>query len=190
MSTRLAKGGRLLDRSKPLAFTFNGTPLRGFLGDTLASALLGSGRTLLGRPFKYHRPRGLVASGVEEPNVLVNLGRNARLEPDQRATTTELFEGAEAASQNHWPSLDFDIGEINDKIGKLFPAGFYYKTFMAPKWAWKHLFEPVIRQAAGLGAAPKEADPDRYEQSYAFCDVLVAGGVLPRRSPRRRPASA
>ncbi|RLL71846.1 sarcosine oxidase subunit alpha family protein [Paenirhodobacter hankyongi] len=176
MSTRLAKGGRLLDRSKPLNFTFNGTPLRGFLGDTLASALLGSGKTLLGRSFKYHRPRGLVASGVEEPNVLVNLGRNARLEPDQRATTTELFEGAEAASQNHWPSLEFDIGEINDKISKLFPAGFYYKTFMAPKWAWKHLFEPVIRQAAGLGAAPKEADPDRYEQTYAFCDVLVAGG--------------
>ncbi|MGD9918488.1 MAG: sarcosine oxidase subunit alpha family protein [Paenirhodobacter sp.] len=176
MSTRLAKGGRLIDRAKPLSFTFNGKPMRGFQGDTLASALLGSGQMLLGRSFKYHRPRGLVASGVEEPNALVNLGRNARLEPDQRTTTTELFEGAETSSQNHWPSLDFDIGAVNDKLYKFFPAGFYYKTFMAPKWAWKHLFEPVIRQAAGLGAAPKEADSDRYEQAYAFCDVLVAGG--------------
>ncbi len=176
MSTRLAKGGRLIDRSQPLAFTFNGKPMRGFAGDTLAAALLGGGKSLLGRSFKYHRPRGLVASGAEEPNVLVGLGRNARFEPDQRATTTELFSGLEATSQNHWPSLEFDVGEVNNLLYKFFPAGFYYKTFMKPRWAWKHLFEPIVRQAAGLGEAPKEADVDRYEQAYAYCDVLVAGG--------------
>lgn len=176
MSTRLAKGGRLIDRAKPLNFTFNGKPMRGFAGDTLASALLGAGQVMVGRSFKYHRPRGIVASGAEEPNALVGLGRNARFEPDQRTTTTELFEGAETRSQNHWPSLDFDIGEINDRLYKFFPAGFYYKTFMAPRAAWKHLFEPIIRKSAGLGGVPKEADPDRYEQAYAHCDVLVAGG--------------
>lgn len=176
MSTRLTKGGRLIDRSKSLKFTFNGKPMRGFEGDTLGAALLGNGQTLLGRSFKYHRPRGLIASGAEEPNALVNLGRNARLEPDQRVTTTELFDGLEAASQNHWPSLEFDVGAINDKFYRMFPAGFYYKTFMMPAWAWKHVFEPVIRKAAGLGTAASEGDPDRYEQAYSFCDVLVAGG--------------
>ncbi|MBD3787110.1 MAG: sarcosine oxidase subunit alpha family protein [Sphingomonadales bacterium] len=176
MSTRLSKGGRLIDRTQPLAFTFNGKPMRGYAGDTLASALLGGGKSLLGRSFKYHRPRGLVASGAEEPNVLVGLGRNARFEPDQRATTTELFAGLEASSQNHWPSLEFDVGEVNNLLYKFFPAGFYYKTFMKPRWAWKHIFEPIVRQAAGLGETPKEADADRYEQAYAYCDVLVAGG--------------
>jgi len=176
MSTRLAKGGRLIDRAKPLNFTFNGKPMRGYAGDTLASALLGAGQVMLGRSFKYHRPRGLVASGAEEPNALVNLGRNNRHEPDQRTTTTELFEGAEATSQNHWPSLEFDVGAINDTFYRFLPAGFYYKTFMAPRFAWKHVFEPIIRQSAGLGAAPKEADPDRYEQAYDYCDVLVVGG--------------
>jgi len=176
MSTRLAKGGRLIDRAKPLSFTFNGRPMRGFQGDTLAAALLGAGQSLLGRSFKYHRPRGLLASGAEEPNALLNLGRNARLEPDQRATTTELFEGAEATSQNHWPNLDFDVGEVNSLLYKLFPAGFYYKTFMFPRFGWKHIFEPIVRNAAGIGAAPKEADVDRYEQAYGYCDVLVAGG--------------
>ncbi len=176
MSTRLSKGGRLIDRAKPLSFTFNGRPMRGFAGDTLASALLGAGQMLLGRSFKYHRPRGLIASGAEEPNALVSLGRNARLEPDQRVTTTELFENLEATSQNHWPSLAFDVGEVNSLAYRFLPAGFYYKTFMFPRFAWKHLFEPVVRFAAGIGAAPREADPDRYEQAYGYCDVLVAGG--------------
>lgn len=176
MSHRLSSGGRLIDRSKPLAFKFNRAKAKGFAGDTLASALLGSGRTLLGRSFKYHRPRGLVASGAEEPNVLVNLGRGNRHEPDQRATTTELFEGAWATSQNHWPSLGFDIGAVNDFAYKLMPAGFYYKTFMHSLEAWHGIFEPIIRRAAGLGKAPKKPDPDRYEQAYAYCDVLVAGG--------------
>ncbi|OCX61433.1 sarcosine oxidase subunit alpha [Thioclava sp. SK-1] len=176
MSTRLSKGGRLIDRATSLSFSFNGKPMHGFAGDTLASALLGAGQSLLGRSFKYHRPRGLVGSGAEEPNALVSMGRNARFEPDQRTTTTELFAGAELKSQNHWPSLNTDIGEINDKFSKFLPAGFYYKTFMGPRAAWKHLYEPIIRHSAGLGAAPKEADPDRYEQAYTYADVLVVGG--------------
>ncbi len=178
MSTRLAKGGLLIDRSQPLFFNWNGEKLKGYKGDTLASALLANGKTLVGRSFKYHRPRGIVAAGPEEPNALVNLGVGARHEPNQRATTTELFDGLVAKSQNHWPSLEFDIGAINAKLSKFFPAGFYYKTFIHPRAAWKHLFEPVIRQSAGLGKAPKHADPDRYEYFYAYVDVLVVGGGM------------
>ena len=176
MSTRLARGGRLIDRSSPQSFTFNGRHLRGFAGDTLASALLANGQMLMGRSFKYHRPRGVVASGPEEPNALVTLGTGARMEPNQRATTTEIFDGLAAASQNHWPSLDYDVGVVNTLVSRFLPAGFYYKTFMWPRGFWKHVFEPVIRQSAGLGPAPKDRDADRYEQLYAFCDVLVAGG--------------
>ncbi len=178
MSTRLQKGGRLIDRTKPLTFTFNGRKLRGFAGDTLASALLGADRMLLGRSFKYHRPRGLVASGAEEPNALVGLGTGARFEPNQRVTTTELFDGATAASQNHWPSLEFDVGAINNTFGRFLPGGFYYKTFMFPRFAWKHLFEPVIRRSAGLGKVPQERDADRYEYAYAFADLVVVGGGI------------
>ena len=115
MSHRLSTGGRLIDRKKPLSFSFNGKSMQGFAGDTLAAALLGAGQTMVGRSFKYHRPRGIVASGVEEPNALVGLGQGNRFEPDQRTTTTELFDGAVTTSQNHWPSLEFDIGEINEK---------------------------------------------------------------------------
>ncbi len=177
MSTRLHKGGRLIDRTKPMRFSFNGKSMSGYAGDTLASALLGAGQTLLGRSFKYHRPRGLVASGAEEPNALLMLGEGgARFEPDQRATTTELFDGAVTRSQNHWPSLEHDIGIVNNVFYKFLPAGFYYKTFMFPRFAWKHLFEPIVRHSAGLGAAPTEKDADRYEQAYDFCDVLIAGG--------------
>ena len=176
MTTRLSRAGRLIDRSAPREFTFNGKRLRGYAGDTLASALLANGQTLLGRSFKYHRPRGVVAAGVEEPNALVNLGKGARLEPNQRTTTTELFDGLTATSQNHWPSLEFDVGVVNNYVSRFLPAGFYYKTFMWPRAFWKHVFEPVIRQSAGLGSAPKDRDADRYEQIYAHCDVLVAGG--------------
>lgn len=178
MSTRLSKGGRLIDRSAALDFTFNGKRLRGFKGDTLAASLLANDQMLMGRSFKYHRARGAVASGAEEPNALVNLGRGATLEPNQRATTTETFAGLEAQSQNHWPSLDFDVGVINNSLARFLPGGFYYKTFIHPRAAWKHLFEPVIRQSAGLGKAPTEPDADRYEQAYGFCDVLVAGGGI------------
>jgi len=178
MSTRLSKGGRLIDRSKPLSFTFNGRRMTGYRGDTLASALLGADQMLMGRSFKYHRPRGVVASGAEEPNALVGLGEGARFEPNQRVTTTELFEGAVATSQNHWPSLEFDVGAINDRFARMLPGGFYYKTFMFPRFAWKHVFEPVIRQSAGLGKVPQERDADRYEYAYGFADVVVVGGGI------------
>ncbi|MBL4919167.1 sarcosine oxidase subunit alpha family protein [Szabonella alba] len=178
MSTRLASGGRLIDRKTTQKFTFNGTWLSGFSGDTLASALLANDQMLVGRSFKYHRPRGILASGPEEPNALVNLGRDDRLEPNQRTTTTPLFDGLQATSQNHWPSLEFDIGVVNNYAARFLPAGFYYKTFIHPRAAWKHLFEPVIRKSAGLGRAPKDRDADRYEQAYAFCDVLVVGGGI------------
>ncbi|SPF80900.1 sarcosine oxidase subunit alpha family protein [Pseudoprimorskyibacter insulae] len=178
MSTRLVSGGRLIDRTKPITFRFNGKRLKGHAGDTLASALLASDQMLVGRSFKYHRPRGIVASGAEEPNALVGLGEGARFEPNQRATTTELFEGLTAQSQNHWPSLDFDIGAVNTHFARFLTAGFYYKMFIHPRPLWKHVYEPFIRQSAGLGKAPdaETKDSDRYEHFYAFTDVLVIGG--------------
>ena len=176
MSFRLPTGGRLIDRTSELKFTFNGRIMRGFAGDTLASALLARDQMLMGRSFKYHRPRGVVASGAEEPNALMNIGEGGRFEPNQRATTAELFDGLAARSQNHWPSLEFDVGAINAKFARFLPAGFYYKTFLYPRHFWKYVFEPIIRQSAGLGAAPKEPDADTYEHFYAFCDVLVVGG--------------
>jgi len=176
MSTRLANGGRLLNRGKPLEFTFNGKHLRGVEGDTLASALLANDQMLVGRSFKYHRPRGIVASGGEEPNALVGLGENGRFEPNQRVTTTELFDGLTCASQNHWPSLEFDVGAVNAKLSRFLPAGFYYKMFIHPRPFWKHVYEPIIRQSAGLGKAPRDRDQDTYEHFYAFYDVVVIGG--------------
>ncbi|MEX3314920.1 sarcosine oxidase subunit alpha family protein [Sulfitobacter sp. PS-8MA] len=176
MSTRLATGGRLLNKTAPLSFSFNGKQLRGYEGDTLASALLANDQMLVGRSFKYHRPRGIVTSGPEEPNALMNLGQEGRFEPNARATTTELFDGLEAASQNHWPSLEFDLGAINKHLSRFLPAGFYYKMFMHPRPLWKHVYEPIIRHSAGLGKAPKAADVDTYEHFYAFCDVLIIGG--------------
>jgi sarcosine oxidase subunit alpha len=176
MSTRLAKGGRLLNKSKALSFTFDGKTMRGFEGDTLASALLANDQMLVGRSFKYHRPRGIVAAGPEEPNGLVNLGADGKFEPNQRVTTTDLFDGLDAKSQNHWPSLDYDIGAVNQYLSRFLPAGFYYKMFIHPRSFWKHVYEPFIRQSAGLGKAPKSADADTYEHFHAFCDVLVIGG--------------
>ena len=178
MSTRVSTGGQRIDRSKPVSFSFNGQNLKGYEGDTLASALLANDKMMLGRSFKYHRPRGLVASGTEEPNALLGIGEGARFEPNQRATMQEVFDGLVSISQNHWPSLEFDIGEVNAKLNRFFPAGFYYKTFMWPRSFWKHVFEPIIRQSAGLGKAPKEQDADTYEHYYHFCDVLVVGGGI------------
>ncbi|MGB8813066.1 MAG: 2Fe-2S iron-sulfur cluster-binding protein, partial [Paracoccaceae bacterium] len=178
MSTRLAKGGRLLDRAVTYEFSFNGKRMRGLKGDTLAASLLANDQMLVGRSFKYHRPRGIVASGAEEPNGLVNMGAGGRFEPNQRVTTTEVFDGLECSSQNHWPSLEFDIGVVNNYVARMLPGGFYYKTFMYPRAAWKHVFEPIVRQSAGLGRAPKDRDADRYEHAYAFCDVLVVGGGI------------
>ena len=144
MSTRLAKGGRLIDRASRVEFSFNGKRLWGHLGDTLASALLANDQMLMGRSFKYHRPRSVVASGAEEPNALVALGEGASMEPNARVTTTELFQGLSARSQNHWPSLDYDIGVLNNAAARFMPAGFYYKTFIHPRPLWKHVFEPFI----------------------------------------------
>ncbi|MGY3436521.1 MULTISPECIES: sarcosine oxidase subunit alpha family protein [unclassified Marinovum] len=180
MSTRLATGGRLIDRTKQQSFTFNGKRLTGHAGDTLASALLANDQVLMGRSFKYHRPRGVVASGAEEPNALMGLGEGDRFEPNQRATTTELFDGLKAASQNHWPSLEADVGVVNSAFSLFLPAGFYYKTFIQPRAFWKHIYEPFIRKSAGLGKAPdKDArDPDTYEHFHAYVDVLVVGGGI------------
>ena len=178
MSTRLATGGRLIDRSKPLKFTFNGKHLRGVQGDTLASALLANDQMLVGRSFKYHRPRGVVAAGAEEPNGLVNLGVGGRFEPNQRVTTTVLADGMTARSQNHWPSLEFDVGAINTRLSRFLPAGFYYKMFIHPRSFWKHIYEPFIRQSAGLGQAPKDRDADIYEHFHVHVDVLVIGGGI------------
>jgi len=172
---RTPSGGRI-DRARRHGFTFDGRPYEGVAGDTLASALLANGVHLTGRSFKYHRPRGILAAGSEEPNALVTVRRDAaRVTPNLRATQVELYDGLSAESQNRWPSLQRDFGRINDRLSAFFPAGFYYKTFMWPKTAWKALYEPLIRRAAGLGRAPTQADPDRYAQRYAHCDVLVVG---------------
>jgi sarcosine oxidase subunit alpha len=172
---RTAKGGRI-DRARTLRFRFDGAAYEGLAGDTLASALLANGVHLVGRSFKYHRPRGIVTAGAEEPNALVTVRRDAAREtPNLRATQVELYDGLEAHSQNRWPSLRFDLGRANDFLSPIFPAGFYYKTFMWPRAAWAALYEPLIRRAAGLGRAPSQPDPDRYTQRFAHCDVLVVG---------------
>jgi sarcosine oxidase subunit alpha len=171
---RLANGG-LIDRTKTIRFSFDGNPLQGLGGDTLASALMANGVRLVGRSFKYHRPRGIVSAGPEEPNALVELRSGARREPNTKATTVELFDGLEATSQNRWPSLAHDIHAINQLAGPLLVAGFYYKTFMWPAAFWEKIYEPAIRRAAGLGRLSGEADPDTYEKAYAFCDLLVIG---------------
>lgn len=172
---RTAQGGRI-DRTRPLRFTFDGRSYTGSQGDTLASALLANGVHLVGRSFKYHRPRGILAAGSEEPNALVAVRRDdARYTPNLRATQVELYEGLEASSQNRWPSLALDLGAINGLLSPFIAAGFYYKTFMWPRRAWRALYEPCIRAAAGLGRAPSRADPDRYANRFAHCDVLVIG---------------
>jgi sarcosine oxidase subunit alpha len=177
MTTFRISGVGRLNRARTANFTFDGRPLAGVEGDTLASALLANGVHLVGRSFKYHRPRGILSAGAEEPNALVTVARDdARKTPNVRATVQELYDGLSAISQNRWPSLSFDTGAVNDLASPFFPAGFYYKTFMWPKSAWKNLYEPKIRAAAGLGVAPDLPDPDHYAARYAHCDVLVVGG--------------
>ncbi len=172
---RSSEGGRI-DRSRPIAFTFDGKTYLGCAGDTLASALIANGVHLIGRSFKYHRPRGLMSLGSDEPNALVGLDAGAgRFTPNLRATQIELYEGLRAFSQNAWPSLEWDALAVNGLISAFIPSGFYYKTFMHPKGAWEALYEPFIRRAAGMGKAPSEADPDHYAAEYAHCDVAVVG---------------
>jgi sarcosine oxidase subunit alpha len=172
---RLPDGGRI-DRSQKLRFHFDGRPLEGYQGDTLASALLANDVFLVGRSFKYHRPRGVMSAGVEEPNALVAIGEGGRLDTNSRATMVELYDGLVAQSLNRWPSLGFDVSAINGWLAPFLVAGFYYKTFMWPRRLWQSLYEPAIRRMAGIGAAPSQPDPDRYDKMHRHCDVLVVGG--------------
>jgi sarcosine oxidase subunit alpha len=172
---RTALGGHI-DRARPLSFSFDGRRYTGCEGDTLSSALLANGVHLVGRSFKYHRPRGILSAGAEEPNALVTIDRGAgRVTPNLRATQLELYDGMRARSQNRFPSLAWDFGAASKAVAPLLAAGFYYRTFMWPRAFWKHVYEPAIRAAAGLGRAPAEADADRYLHHYAHCDVLVIG---------------
>ncbi len=166
--------GGTIDRTRRVVFHFDGERIEGFAGDTIASALMASGRHMVARSFKYHRPRGIVGAGAEDPAALVEVGSGARRDPNSRATETEIFHGMEVASQNRWPSLSFDAWAVNDLFWRFMPAGFYYKTFMGPPASWM-AFERLIRKAAGLGRAPDAPDPDRYEHVNAHCDVLVIG---------------
>ena len=168
------KGGQI-DRTQTLNFTFDGKTYQGHGGDTLASALLANGVRLMGRSFKYHRPRGPLTAGSEEPNAMVELRTGARQEPNTRATTAELFEGLSAQSQNRWPSLKFDAMAINDRFSNFLTAGFYYKTFMWPAAFWEKIYEPIIRKAAGLGSLSMQADPDEYDKGFRHCDLLIIG---------------
>ncbi|WP_423906722.1 sarcosine oxidase subunit alpha family protein [Candidatus Spongiihabitans sp.] len=171
---RLEKGGQL-NRTKSIRFWYDDKAYEGYPGDTLASALLANGVYLVGRSFKYHRPRGIYSAGSEEPNALVQLETGAHTEPNRRATEIELYEGLCASSQNCWPSVNFDLGAINSRLSRILPAGFYYKTFMWPGSLWM-TYEKLIRKSAGLGKSPKEIDPANYDKTFAHCDVLVVGG--------------
>src|SRR5579872_1386673 len=162
---RTPHGGRI-DRQSALTFTFDGKRFTGCQGDTLASALLANGVHLVGRSFKYHRPRGILSAGSEEPNALVELRSGDRREPNSKATAVEVYDGLEATSQNRWPSLGFDLGAVNGLLSSVFVADFYYKTFMWPASFWEKVYEPSIRRAAGLGRASLEPDPDRYEKAH------------------------
>jgi heterotetrameric sarcosine oxidase alpha subunit len=167
--------GGQIDRTTRLKFSFDGKQYEGHPGDTLASALLANGVRLMGRSFKYHRPRGPLTAGSEEPNALVELRSGAHQEPNTRATTAELFDGLTARSQNRWPSLAFDAMAINDRFSNFLTAGFYYKTFMWPAAFWEKVYEPIIRKAAGLGSLSMQEDPDAYDKGFRHCDLLIIG---------------
>ena len=178
---RLRKGGHI-DRTRPLTFRWDGTSMSGYAGDTLASALMANGEQILGRSFKYHRPRGIMSAGVEESGALVTVGQGAKQDANVRATTQPLYEGLIARGQNAWPSVRLDFGAINSLFGRFFAAGFYYKTFMGlPPFEWGRgtgmwmRYEKIIRKAAGMGTASREPDPDRYEHAHGYCDLLIVG---------------
>ncbi len=190
---RLPHGGRI-DRRTPVSFKFDGKSYQGYAGDTLASALIANGVMLMGRSFKYHRKRGPIAAGVEEPNALVTVTRaNGRHDSNLRATVVELYDGLVAESQNRWPSLATDVGKVNDLLAPLFSAGFYYKTFMWPKGFWKKVYEPVIRRAAGLvnrlpSRIPTVTRTGMHIAMYWW--PARARRALPQRWRRRKPARA
>ena len=172
---RLAGGGFAIDRSRPLSFSWNGRRLSGYAGDTLASALLANGVHLVARSFKYHRPRGIMSAGSEEPNAMVQVGEGGRSTPNIKATELMLYDGLVASGINAWPSVDFDIGATARVLSHFMPAGFYYKAFFGSQFLWERLYEPLIRRAGGWGRVPDSPDPDRYERTYHHCDVLVVG---------------
>src|SRR4051794_27435875 len=176
---RLAEGG-LIERGRVLGFRFDGRAYQGHPGDTLASALLANGVRIVARSFKYHRPRGIMTAGIEEPSALVRLETGALAEPNRRPTDILLYDGLRAGSQHAWPFLGFDIAALADRFAPLLPAGFYYKTFMGPgaisRPLWRTLWEPILRHMAGLGRAPEAPDPSRYDKRHEHCDVLVVGG--------------
>ena len=169
-------GKGLINRQNTVNFKFDGVNYTGYEGDSVASALLASGKKLFGRSFKYHRPRGVLTAGSEEPNALITVGEGSFQDPNVRATTQEIFEGLVTKSQNNWPNLNYDILSINDLFSHFLGAGFYYKTFMWPKSFWEKIYEPFIRRAAGLGSLSGLHNSDTYEKAYAFCDLLVIGG--------------
>lgn len=168
-------GKGLVDRQTPVTFTFDGTSYGGFAGDTVASALLANDIRLMGRSFKYHRPRGVLTAGSEEPNALVTIGRDGATDPNVRATVQEIYNGLEVRSQNAWPSLEFDVMAVNDLAAPFLGAGFYYKTFMWPAAFWEKIYEPIIRRAAGLGALSGKVTSDKFERAFAHCDLLIIG---------------
>ena len=178
MSRDMRIRGGIIDRSTSLGFTFNGHHYDGFAGDTLASALLANDVHLVGRSFKYHRPRGILTSGPEEPNALMTIGEGADQDPNTRATVAELYDGLVSRSQNHLGTLGFDVMAINDWLSPVLGAGFYYKTFMWPAVFWEKFYEPTIRRAAGLGALSASEDPSQYDKGYRHTDLLVIGGGI------------
>ena len=197
MTARRLENSGLIDRQNVLSFSWDGKALQGYQGDTLASALLGNGEMILGRSFKYHRPRGVMSAGVEESGAIVTLGRDDRREPNVKATTQELHEGLEAFGQNAWPNVRRDIGAVSGLFSRFFAAGFYYKTFMGlPPFEWGRgtgiwmQYEKIIRKAAGMGEASRAPDPDHYDHVHAFCDVLVVGSGPAGLSAALRAAEA
>ena len=179
---RLDSGGRI-DRQQRIDFSFDGRDLNGYTGDSLASALLANNEKILGRSFKYHRPRGVMSAGVEESGAMVTIGSGARRDPNVKATMQELYQGLIASGQNAWPNVRFDVHAVNSLFGRFFMAGFYYKTFMGlPPFEWGSKgtalwmkYEKIIRKAAGMGEASREPDPDVYDHAHAHCDALVVG---------------
>ena len=168
-------GKGLIDRDKPVSFSFDGKTYSGFRGETVASALLAAGVSTVGRSFKYHRPRGVLTAGSEEPNALIEVMGATNQTPNVRATVQEVFEGLVTCSQNRMGSLRWDLLAVNDLLSPFLSAGFYYKTFMWPRAFWEKLYEPVIRRAAGLGSLSGKHDEGHYEKAFAFCDLLVIG---------------
>ena len=180
-SKRIENFGKI-NRKKNISFTWEHKKYLGFEGDSLASAMLANDIKVVGRSFKYHRPRGIMSCGVEESGALLTIGKDERRDPNVRATTQELYEGLIASGQNAFPNVDFDLGAVNGLLGRFFAAGFYYKTFMGvPPFEWGKgtkiwmLYEKLIRRAAGMGVASRLPDPDKYEHGNDFCDVIIIG---------------